>query len=480
MNRSVQEVIDKNKCSGCFLCMNICPLNCIKIELNQEGFYNPQIDSEKCSNCGICLKKCPVYNQSKINEYYEIQVYMAKSLDNDLKISSSSGGIFGELAKHVIMGKGIVYGALFNEKKEVIHMGVEKKNDLDKLIGSKYLQSYIGFTYKDIKENLLKNKPVLFVGLPCQVNALKNYIGNNQDLILVDLICHGVPSRVIFDKYLKGLFGDEVIKKFDFRDKKSNRDWENFKIRIEGDSSIYLRSHRKDAFFYGYLKNLYLNDICYACPFSQIPRVSDITLGDYWGVPEKLKDKEGTSLVVTNSLKGKDVMHKLYNSKRIQLIETDIGIASRNNPRLIEGEMNIPMEREKIFNNIDKFSFKEMDNLFIKSFDDNVYRNFVNIIKHKKIIVFGTGSALDKILSTNQLIKIENISYLLDNDIKKQGSAIHGKMIYSVEKLKQENITDIFIVVASSYYEEICGQLKNFELKENVDYIDGIKYLIFD
>lgn len=480
MNNSVQKIIDNKKCTGCFLCANICHQNCIKTSLNKEGFYYPQINKEKCNNCGVCLEKCPINNRYNENERYEKHLYMAKSLDSDLKINSSSGGIFGEIARYIISKEGIVYGAMFNEENEVIHVGIEEEKNLYKLIGSKYLQSYIGSTYKYIKENLLKNKYVLFVGLPCQINALKNYIGDNQKLILVDLICHGVPSQIIFKKYLNNIFGNENIKEIYFRDKKSNRDWENYKIKIVGEHLIYSKSHRKDAFFYGYLKNLYLNDICYFCPFSQIPRASDITLGDYWGVPEEIKDKEGTSLIVTNSLKGEELIYELYNNQKIQLVPTDIELASRNNPRLIKGELAVPLAREKIFNNIDKLSFEEIDNLFIKSFNDDVYRNFLDDIRSKKVIIFGTGSVLEKILLKDQIIRVEDINYLLDNDIKKQGKTIYNKMIYGAEKLKHENIEDIFVIIASSYYEEICVQLKTFGLEENINFIDGVKYLLYD
>lgn len=480
MSSSIQRVIDKKNCSGCFLCMNICPRKCIEIKLNKEGFYYPQIDKERCNNCGICLEKCPINNQFNKNEYDESHVYMAKSLDEDLKIKSSSGGVFGEIAKYIISKEGIVYGAIFNKKNEVIHIGIEDEKDLDQLIGSKYLQSNLAFTYKNIKANLLGGKLVLFVGLPCQINALRNFVGDHKNLVLIDLVCHGVPSQKIFKKYLQNIFGNEEIKEIYFRDKQDNREWENFKIKIIGELSTYLDSHRKDAFFYGYLKNLYLNDMCYACVFSHMPRVSDITLGDYWGVAEKLKDKEGTSLVVVSSIKGEELLHQLYSNKKIHLIETSMEDGSKRNPRLLSGKLSVPKEREEILRNIDKLSFEEIDNLFIKSFNNEVYRNFIDTIKNKKVIIFGTGSVLSKILSNKKHIKLEDIKYLLDNDPKKQSSIIYNKTVYGIEQLGQENIEDIFVVIASSYYEEISSQLKAFGLKEDINFIDGIKYLLYE
>lgn len=480
MIKSVQKIINKKICSGCYLCMNVCPQECIKMFLNKEGFYYPYINAEKCNNCGICLNKCPVSSKYNLKSLSYTKAYMAKSLDDDLKIRSSSGGIFGEIAKYVLSKKGIVYGAAFNAKNEVVHIGIENKKDLYKLIGSKYLQSNIGFIYKDVKRNLLKNKYVLFVGLPCQVNAVRNYIGENKYLILVDLICHGVPSQTIFKKYLQYIFGNEKVKKISFRDKMDNRDWQNFKIKIVGSSSTYLKSHKKDPFFYGYLKNLYLNDICYSCVFCRIPRVSDITLGDYWGVPKELKDTEGTSLVIVNSNIGEEIINKLYNHGRIHLEETNIENAAKHNPRLVRGKLNIPNERKKIFDNINDISFDEINKKFIKSFDDDVYKYFKNTIKNRKIIVFGTGKACHEILSKNEIVNFKDIEYFIDNDKKKCGLEIKNKKIYGIEKLKYEDTGDIFIIIASSYYDEISEQLKTIGFKENIDFIDGIKYLLCD
>lgn len=390
MDKTIQKIVDENKCTGCQLCYNVCDFNAIHIELSSEGFYVPRINFGKCNNCGKCLKYCPIEND--LSDYNEtINVYAAKSNDEETRMKSSSGGIFSELAKEILKQQGIVFGAAFNENNRLVHIDIGSKKDLTKLRGSKYLQSDINLSYKKVKNYAADEKKVMFIGTPCQASALGNYIGDNENLLVVDLVCHGVPSIKVFEKYLKHIFDDEKIENIYFRDKE-DEGWRSYYVNIVGVESNYKQNHRKDPFLYGYLKNLYLNKICYNCPFSRTSKVSDITLGDYWGVNQGLDDNKGTSLVIVNSNKGQTILDNLISNQKISVTQSDIISGSKKNPRVIDGNMNIPKDRKKLFNEIDSLTFKEMDNLFIKSPKKEILQYAVKSIQTKPIVIFGTGS----------------------------------------------------------------------------------------
>lgn len=476
MDKTIQKIVDDNKCTGCQLCYNVCDFGAIHIELSSEGFYVPRINFDKCINCGKCFKYCPIEND--LSDYNEtINVYAAKSNDEETRMKSSSGGIFSELAKEILKQKGIIFGAAFNENNRLVHIDIDSEKDLTKLCGSKYLQSDINLSYKKVKNYLIDGKKVMFVGTPCQVSALRNYIRDNDNLLIVDLVCHGVPSIKVFEKYLKYILNDERIKDIYFRDKQ-DEGWKNFYISVVGEKSNYKKSHRKDPFLHGYLKNLYLNKICYDCPFSKIPRVSDITLGDFWGINKEIDDNKGTSLVIVNSNKGQEIIDDLILNMKISVNPSDIISGSKQNPRVIGGNMGIPKNREELFKKIDSLTFKEMDNLFIKSPKEEILQYAVKSIQTKPIVIFGTGSGGLKVFDKIKKNGIKELKYFVDNDEKKEGTIFCGKKIYKPERLLLDKNDDIFIVIASSYYEEISEQLIDMEFREDIDFVDGIKYLL--
>ncbi|NLM03436.1 MAG: 4Fe-4S binding protein [Clostridiales bacterium] len=476
MDKTIQKIVDDNKCTGCQLCYNVCDFDAIHIELSSEGFYVPRINFDKCINCGKCLKYCPIEND--LSDYNEtINVYAAKSNDEETRMKSSSGGIFSELAKEILKQQGIVFGTAFNENNRLVHIDIDSKKDLKKLCGSKYLQSDINLSYKKAKNYLADGEKVMFIGTPCQASALRNYIIDNDNLLIVDLVCHGVPSIKVFGKYLKYIFEDEKIKNIYFRDKQEEG-WKNYYINLVGEESNYKKSHRKDPFLYGFLKNLYLNKICYDCPFSKIPRVSDITLGDFWGVNQELDDNKGTSLVIVNSNKGQEIIDNLILNRKISVNPSDIISGSKQNPRVIDGNMNIPKGREKLFKEIENLTFKEMDNLFIKSPKKEILQYAVKSIQTKPIVIFGTGSGGLKVFDEVKKIGIKEFKYFVDNDEKKEGTIFCGKKIYKPEKLLLDKKDKIFIIVASFYYDEISNQLINMGFREDVDFVDGISYFL--
>lgn len=309
------KITDKSKCSGCAACANVCPKGCIKMSPDALGFLYPKVDSQVCVDCGLCSKICSILNKSSLEEYVE-KAYAAKNKDNDVRKNSSSGGIFSLLAQKVLDNGGIVYGAAFDEDCRVNHAAVSSKSELSKLQGSKYVQSNIAFVYRNVENDLKKGKQVLFTGTPCQVNGLYAYLRQEYDnLITQDLICHGVLSSVVFEKYLsyRAQKQGAKVQSMTFRDKTNG--WKDYAVKINfDDGSKYSIPHTKDEAMRVYLKNYALRPSCYKCAFKGKNRMSDITLADFWGaknVVPQMDDDKGLSFVICHSAKGNELLQSI-------------------------------------------------------------------------------------------------------------------------------------------------------------------------
>lgn len=356
----------RNICSGCFACYNICPVNAISMPLNDEGFFYPIINKNKCIKCGLCEQVCPVLNKIKNTNLKPEFVFAAKTKDISTQISSSSGGIFSELTKPFFKEKGEIYGVTY-EKNRVKHICIKSEKQLERIKGSKYLQSNVNLSFKKIKNGLDKRKRILFCGTPCQVAGLKRYLKLNKcnlkNLFLIDLVCHGVPSYKVFDDYLRENFLERDVKKINFRDKLIS--WSNFNVSYYfEDNKKYTKSHREDIFYRGYLKNYYLRKSCYNCQFAKIPRQGDITLGDFWGIQKEYYDKNGISFVLINNKKGENLFNRISN----QIIKNKFNInnAVKGNPRIIQGEYNCLEKRNQFFIEYLNNSFKYVKNKYLK------------------------------------------------------------------------------------------------------------------
>lgn len=375
-------------CTGCGLCSNICPTNAIKIEHDEEGFYQFNIDEKKCIDCGLCVKKCPKINFKNKNNKEEINVYAAYSKNKEIVSSSTSGGTFSELALQIIKENGIVIGVSY-ENNKVKHIVINNEKELEKLKGSKYIQSFTGNIYNIVKENLKQNKKVLFSGTPCQCAAMRNMINNDDNLIIVDIVCHGVPSYKVFQKANKDRFNKEITK-VQFRNKKNG--WSNFNIRYYNKNRIIKTNmHRHDDYFAGYLKNYYLMKSCYNCEFANIPRVSDITLGDFWGIETINKDffknnnDQGVSLVCINNKKGQKLFDKI--KENIFCSKESLESSYKYNPRINNGNYDEKMlENRKIFFEHD-FNTSFKIRRYSPSLKEKIiYRIKRPLVKIKKII----------------------------------------------------------------------------------------------
>lgn len=369
------KITDKTNCCGCSACFNICPKEAIKMEYDSEGFLYPIVDDGKCIKCGICLKVCPVINNKKENKVLE--VYGAKNKNVDEQLKSSSGGIFSIFANYVLDNDGMVFGAAFDNNWKVVHKYIDKKENLDDLRRSKYVQSDINITYKKAKYFLDKGKLVLFTGTPCQIAGLKSFLQKDyENLIIIDIICHGSPSPKVWEKFLSENFDIKNIKAINFRDKYIG--WIGFfdsyvlngkkykfliqKIIKLTKTNMLVSQYLYSSFFKGFLANLFLRPICHQCVFkNNINR--DFTIGDFWGVNKilpKMYDKKGVSVITINSLKGKQIFEKIKTNIEYEKINYDDMI--KYNPAFVSSAKAHP-KREDFFK---RYQNENLNKLILK------------------------------------------------------------------------------------------------------------------
>lgn len=334
----------KNQCSGCGACIDICPKNCINMKEDKEGFKYPVVDISKCINCSLCESVCS--SNHKMTPIKTINSYAVFSKLDNVRYNSSSGGMFYHLAKFVLDQKGVVFGAAFDTDWNLKHIKIDNLEQLSKLMKSKYIQSSTEGIFSLIKELLEANKMVLFSGTPCQVNALSLFLKKDyENLVKLDLICHGVPSNKVFQSYLNSF---NKVNSIDFRSKLNG--WKRFSMVIDFDNKKrYENSFDNDNFFQLFLSNYILRPSCYNCKSKGKNRTSDFTVADFWGVdtiiPEMADDK-GTSLLLINSDKGAEIFNKISNE--IYYKKVDKSEALKYNKNYYHSE-NEPKYRNILF-----------------------------------------------------------------------------------------------------------------------------------
>ncbi len=331
------EINNKENCSGCTACYNICPKKCIEMRQDEEGFLYPEVDKEKCVNCGLCEKICPLKQKKVEDDEKKVEFYVMTNKNNKIKKESTSGGIFSVFAKKIIEEKGIVFGAVFNDDFVVVHKGIETIEELQKFRGSKYVQSKLGDVFIQVKEELDKQRKVLFSGTPCQVAGLKAFLRKDyENLYCIDLICHGVPSPLYFEKYkeYKRKIKKAKITKMSFREKTYGYDSSTMSIYFENGKE-YHKGHESDEMIKAFMRGLCSRQSCYKCHFKTIYRpYSDITLGDFWK-PENLEPKEdfniGATLVMIHTDKAKNILNSVKNEIYIKEIDLEKAIWHNGN-----------------------------------------------------------------------------------------------------------------------------------------------------
>jgi NAD-dependent dihydropyrimidine dehydrogenase PreA subunit len=380
---------NKAQCCGCGACSNSCPKQCITMIADEEGFKYPVIDHKNCLKCLKCIKVCPMHH-SKNDDHSDIsQYYTAQHKDDQIIMESTSGGVFSALADAFLAQGGIVYGCVYNETMQAIHIGSEKSHDLRRMRGSKYVQSDMQDCYVQIKKQLNEGKNILFTGTPCQVAAVKTFLGKNYDnLLLVEVLCHGVPSPKLFASYIAYLENKHhgKVVNYEFRNKKIHG-WGSehrsyYEIARNGKIERYrplLTTAYSAAFYWG----INLRPSCYECPYATPKRISDITIGDFWGFWRTYKRHfpKGISIVALNSQKGK-MQFNLLSQVMVLDPVTFEQAAFRNAPFI--KPVTISSIRNRFYQQIEGKKYQTINRLlflnykYSKRLTKSIYRRFIS------------------------------------------------------------------------------------------------------
>lgn len=341
------RISDKSKCCGCTACMNICPMQCIVMRRDREGFDYPVANPDRCISCGRCEEVCPLHTSDMPGR--PVAAFAARS--SEYLAGSTSGGVFPALARNVIEDGGLVYGAVMNSDLTVSHAETDDMEGVSPMRGSKYVQSELYAVFDDVRSALEDGRKVMFTGTPCQAAGLKSYLGRDHDgLLLVDCACHGVPGPGLWEKYAKAL-GDRYgmqISGVRFRGKE--RSWRKYDVMIEGPDRSIVIPRSKDLYMLLFLQDMTLRPSCYTCPFRKGGSGSDLTIADLWNVSEaapEMDDDKGVSLILANTEKGRAAVAaaELYSRE----VESEIAMKCNG---AFSGNLEVPQRRGEFFQGI--------------------------------------------------------------------------------------------------------------------------------
>lgn len=350
-------------CTGCSACMNICPVDAIHMEPNERGFVIPRVDDAKCIKCKKCLTVCPSLNPLKNNSYFQPDVFAAWNRNEQIRLESTSGGVFSALAETILSRGGYVVGAEYDGQFQIRHTLIHSVDDIKRQRQSKYAQSNLGKIFADIKELLDLGELVLFCGTPCQSAGLQKYLSKKYErLFCCDFICRGVISPKVYRKFLEDMQPKSGAPLTRVHFKNKDYGWNRFSTKLFfEDGEVYQRDRDEDYYMRGYLRhNLYLRDCCYQCDYKTLPRISDISLGDFWGIGNydaTLDNEMGTSVILVNSENGRVLLE--WGKEHLMLTERVLEEVLAGNSCLLSSAT--PGEyREFFFKRIDKIHFAEL------------------------------------------------------------------------------------------------------------------------
>ncbi len=364
-------VNDKKTCCGCNACGDACPKGAIIFQTDIEGFWYPKVDKEKCIDCGLCEKVCPIINikELKKNDLPQSTCYAAEHKNMEVIFDSTSGGLFSALADIMYRNNGYVGGAVFNEDFSVRHYISNDKHDLPQLRSSKYLQSNMNGFYNQVKQLLMANEQVLVCGTPCQMTALRSFLRKDyENLIIVDFICRGINSPKVWQKYLDSFeerYGSKVVY---CKAKSKEYGWRNLtqKVILANGKHCY-ETKDQSNFTKGYLQTgVYCRPSCYDCKFKGYPRISDITLADFWGienVDQSMEKDLGTSLVMINSKKGQNYFEKI--KPRINYVPVSFESIEAGNQALKKPLQSPKVDRKKFFEDLQSMTFLNIADKYV-------------------------------------------------------------------------------------------------------------------
>ena len=358
-NKTIKKVIDEKKCTGCGACAYSCPKSAIELVNNKEGFINPVIDKSLCVKCGICLNKC-IADNPKYKNNPEPNCYAMMASD-EIRKKSSSGGMFTVAAEHILNNGGYVCGAAYRDDFSVEHILIDNINDLGKLRGSKYIQSNCSCVFPKVKQLLEEQKVVLFTGMPCQVAGLYSYLGKEyESLYTIDLLCHGITSYKVFEKYHNDVLNGKELSRLEFKEKEP-WGWHAGINAYFTDGTKYQKPLQSDMYFIAYLKSIAKNTSCEKCVSNKLPRQGDLTIGDFWGIPKydpEMNDGLGTSVVLVNNEKAE----RFFEQLKIQMKKVNqepLGVAVRGN-NVIKKPYKLHKNRDLFFEKFDELKFQDL------------------------------------------------------------------------------------------------------------------------
>lgn len=456
-NKEITSIINENDCAGCGACINACPYDALYFGKDKYGYYVPKLDESKCRKCGKCVSVCPVKNHKSSNNK-EAEAFCFVNSDKNLLKNSSSGAVFSSLAGVVLKEEGVVFGASWTAENSVKHTYISSQTELWKLQKSKYLQSYIGNTFRIVKEFLEKGRKVLFSGCPCQIAGLQRYLSKDYStLYLVDLLCGNAPSPGFFSDYIAEEYKDGVLK-YEFRHK--NGEWRaDCEKIVKSDGSIEIRDGEdKDSYQSIYHDHTMCPVHCENCSFHEIPRYGDISIGDFWGVSKHIPElnvNNGVSVVLINNEKGKALFESIS--------QNEIGFIKKVPLEWIGGNGYLGKGSKNFISPFrDEFYEKYLEVGFERAFTsirtkqlsfqfDKVKKDYQVLLKWLELIQKGTTFG-DKLLSQGlQRIAIYGfgeVGKLIYEDLK--GSSI--KVAYIIDRNPNSGSIDIPVLGLNDLY----------------------------
>lgn len=398
------DIDKKENCCGCEACAQICPKQCIQMQQDEEGFWYPVVNKSNCVNCSLCIKVCPINKKKNLERFPEAFVVQLK--DDNERFESASGGSFTAIAKYVLLRKGVVFGAAFDQKLVLRHTFTEFENDLERFRGSKYVQSQIRNSYKEAKDFLEKGRWVLFSGTPCQIEGLNRFLRKSYDkLITMDFVCHGVPSPYLFQRYIEFVECDQKkkVSNYLFRTKiggYNNKSCSKALIRFVDGTSIY--THILPS-YYNFMSRAFFAEIssrpsCHACQFKTRQRVSDFTVFDCWQVSSFVKnmDDKGTTFLVTQNSKAKMVLKEL--SKWLDIYSVDIEKAIKKDGISMIYSVKPNSKRNYFFRDLRTMEIPQLYDIYFKEMDKMTFNKLLHSIldrlgllsylRHLKYLIF--------------------------------------------------------------------------------------------
>ena len=478
---------EKKDCCGCTSCYSVCSENAINMKADNEGFLYPEIDVSKCVHCIKCIAICAFKDRKKNNFENSYsnqtfpQIFALKHKDYNVRINSRSGGAFTAISDEIIGNGGVVYGCVMANAYEAVHKRAETYEERDSMRGSKYIQSNLGNTFLMVKNDLLAGRKVLFTGTPCQIDGLKKLLTINYDnLLCIDIVCHGVPSPFIWKSYIKWLEYEYqakcITENILFRDKK-NYGWashiETIKMVNDNNKNIEINSGIFKELFYS---NLILRPACYQCPYTSLYRPGDITIADFWGINDILpgtNDNKGVSMVFINNIKGRNFFDKC--KKNTFFYKVKLG---KDVQRPLREPVKKPENRmlfwKEFFENdfsyiVENYVVDKKENIKPNKYEQYYYllnkwielkQKNINIIQYfrgrnyKDIAIYGMGEIGIHLFEELKGTDI-NVKYIID----KKNNPMN---LVTNKNINTEIKVDVVVVTPIFDYDSIKNQIKSY------------------